>query len=337
MRKNKWILIILLLVLGNMGTSLARAASPRQMGTVSDLWLDIRVLNRPLAEVFKHLARPNDIARVEHVEDLVLLRDIDVGRKLVVFKSVAEAEHFMPLIADQVDIVGYNLEHGPANPTNEQARPVESAKRMRALADQYGLLLAFGPDHDFALSQGVEIAPYVDIFVLQVQLVQWQPNTVQDFVLPLIPQLRQANPNLQISVQVRTEGNTKDDLLAIVELVDSLRDRDNNLSLNGVSVLTSRETVANAEVLIKELQTTTRPISRPKAGQPSALGPAVGKPGAPSAAQNTALEGDSAAGPNINIPWPVVMVASLLVGAAIGGATVALICTLQKQDTRKRR
>ncbi len=238
----------------------------------------------------------------------------------------------MPLIADQVDIVGYNLEHGPANPTDEQARPVESAKRMRALADQYGLLLAFGPDHDFALSQGVEIAPYVDIFVLQVQLVQRQPNTVQDFVLPLIPQLRQANPNLQISVQVRTEGNTKDDLLAIVELVDSLRDRDNHLSLNGVSILTSRETVANAEVLIKELQTTTRPIARPKAGQPS--GPAVEKPGTPPDAQNTALEGDSEAGPNIDIPWPVVMVASLLVGAVIGGASVALIFALQKQDGR---
>jgi hypothetical protein len=51
------------------------------------------------------------------------------------------------------------------------------------------LKLALGPDHRFALSDGVALAPYVDLFVLQVQRVQTQPATVLDFVLPLVPQL----------------------------------------------------------------------------------------------------------------------------------------------------
>jgi hypothetical protein len=116
---------------------------------------------------------------------------------------------------------------------------------MHNLAQQYGLTLAFGPDHDFALSHGVAIAPYVDIFVLQVQRVQTQPATVLDFVLPLTEQLREANPDLEISVQVRTEG----DVDAIVDLIESVQG-----NLDGVSILTSPDTVDIAEALVTELR-----------------------------------------------------------------------------------
>ena len=340
MGKIKFALIMLLLLSGQAGAWSTCAAAPPPMDTVSDLWLDVRVLNPFLADLFKRLARPGDIARVENIEDLPLLRDIGVGRKLVVFKSVAEAEQFMPIVAGQVDIIGYNLEHGPANPRGEQDRPVDSARRMRELADQYGLKLAFGPDHDFALSDGVEIAPYVDIFVLQVQLAQREPRRVYEFVLPLIPKLRQANPNLEISVQVRTEGDSKEDLTAIVDLVDSLRDNNDHLSLDGVSVLTSRETVANAEMLINELHRRDWVAPRPASLQPYWNAPEGGAPGpGAGAAQNAPPAGSetgfpAAQGPQI--PWQLIMLGSLVVGAVIGGATVALIYALQKQSNRGR-
>jgi hypothetical protein len=228
---------------------------------VEDLWLDVS-LGPPLVDWFNSVARPNDIARLDNTTQLKLLDQITVGRKLLVFKSAAEAEHLLPRIADQVDIIGYNLEHSPANPAEEQADPVASVQRMRALADKYGLTLAFGPDHDFALSDGAAIAPFVDIFVLQVQRVQTKPQTVFDFVLPLIPQLRSANPNLQISIQVRTEG----DVAAIASLVASLND-----DLDGVSILTSPTTVPVAEALVEELrgQTATNP-TLPRTASPDA-------------------------------------------------------------------
>ena len=216
----------------------------QQQPQVSDMWLDVS-LGAPLIDWFNSVARPNDIARVENVSQLDLLDNVTVGRKLVVFKSAAEAERLLPEIADQVDILGYNLEHGPANPVDEQSDPVRSAQRMRALADQYGLMLAIGPDHDFALSHGAAIAPFVDIFVLQVQRVQTRPQTVLDFVLPLVPELRAANPDLQISIQVRTEG----DVVAIADVVESLKE-----NLNGVSILTSPQTTTVAEALVTELR-----------------------------------------------------------------------------------
>jgi hypothetical protein len=87
---------------------------------------------------------------------------VQVGRKLVIFKSAAEAEQYVPQIADQIDIIGYNLAHGPANPLDEQADPLAGVKRMNELARQYDLKLALGPDHRFALSDGVALAPYVE-------------------------------------------------------------------------------------------------------------------------------------------------------------------------------
>ena len=45
------------------------------------------------------------------------------SQKLVVFKSAEDAIRLLPHIHEEIDIVGYNLEHGPANPQNEQEEP----------------------------------------------------------------------------------------------------------------------------------------------------------------------------------------------------------------------
>jgi hypothetical protein len=212
--------------------------------TTSDLWIDL-LIGPPLVPLFNDTARANDIARVDHHSQIAQLAGITHGQKIVVFKSAAEAEQLLPGIADQIDIVGYNFEHGPGTPPDEQADPVDSIQRMRALADTHGLGLALGPDYRFANSHGPAMAPYVDIFVLQIQREQTNPTVVIDFIAPLVPQLRAANPALQVSAQVRTEG----DMAAIVQLLDRLLPY-----LDGVSILTSPQTVPIAEELIFRLR-----------------------------------------------------------------------------------
>lgn len=237
-------LVIALLLLGLLPPVGTQAAPPRLLGPVREMWIDMR-MGPPLVDWFNQTARPDDVARVDTWE-VQLLDRVTVGRKLVIFKSVADTEHLLPTLADQLDIIGYNLEHGPANSPGDIADPVASVQRMRELADQYGKLLALGPDHRFAESDGVAMAPYVDIFVLQVQRVQTDPATVIGFVVPLAQELRRANPDLSISVQVRTEGNVDE----IVDLIDSLKE-----SIDGVSILTSPETVDIAKELFHALRT----------------------------------------------------------------------------------
>jgi cell division septation protein DedD len=107
------------------------------------------------------------------------------------------------------------------------------------------------------------MAPYVDIFVLQVQRVQTEPETVRDFVLSMVQGLRQANPDIQVSVQVRTEG----DVIALTALLDSMKD-----SLEGVSILTSPETTDVAQALVGELRPPLPVESAP--GKPAVVEPA---------------------------------------------------------------
>jgi hypothetical protein len=191
---------------------------------------------------------------------------VPVGRRLLIFKTIEDAELFGPRLQNDIDIIGYNLEYGPANSPKEQADPLGSIRRMRELADEYGMELAVGPDHSLALEAGAIMAPYVDIFVLQVQRVQTDPFTVREFVLPMAQQLRQANPDIQISVQLRTDGDP-DQLTA---LIDSMK-----YELDGVSILTSLDTVAGAEALIHELRNPPPTLAPLATTAPNPAEPAV--------------------------------------------------------------
>jgi hypothetical protein len=320
MRKIKLVLVVSLLILGTSSTSMAQAALLQRLDllradSVRDLWLDVS-LGPPLIDWFNRVARPDDIARIEQVKQVDLLDEITVGRKLVVFKSVDEAEHYVPEIADRIDIIGYNLEHGPGYSSREQADPVDSAKRMHDLAQEYDLMLAFGPDHDFALSDGAALAPYVDIFVLQVQRVQTEPDTVVDFVLPLIRQLRQANPELEVSVQVRSEG----DVVAIVDLIDDIKD-----SLDGVSILTSPETVEITEELVTVLRMRKTVLGGPVRAQATLAATSKQGDGLTKAEATTSTQ-------------PVTMVGPVIAGAVagfIGGGLAAFWLCSRRRVTRK--
>jgi hypothetical protein len=310
--KIRLFLIACMLVSGAVPTSLVQAAPPPQAESVSDLWLDVS-LGPPLVDWFNRVARPDDIARVENVRQMDLLEEVTAGRKLVVFKSVAEAERFVPRIADQIDIIGYNLENGQGYLSKELADPLSNVKRMHDLARQYDLLLAFGPDHNLALSDGVAVAPYVDIIILQVQRVQTDPATVFKFVLPLIPQLRQANPDLEVSVQVRTEG----DILEVVDLIDALNDQ-----LDGVSILTSPETVDTAEALVAELQTREDSIPGPSA---TTIAPAEEV-----VETRTLTTASQEIGEDAGLSCPLMVVGAFVAGGLGGGVTAALICASRR-------
>ncbi len=211
---------------------------------LNSLWFDMS-MGSQLVSLYNDYAGPRDIARADHVSLVDLLDKVQAGHRLVVFKNAADVEELVPRLVGKMDIIGYNLESGPANRPDEQADPVGSIRRVRAVADQYGMQVAFGPDRAFALSHGVQMAPYADIFVLQVQRAQTEPETVRDFVVPLVAQLRQANPNLQVSVQIRTEG----DVMDLADLLLSMQG-----SIDGVSILTNDESAVVAKHLLTELR-----------------------------------------------------------------------------------
>ena len=247
--KLLWVMALLLTACTPVSAAQVQASpDPRLTG----YWLDMN-MGSQLVDVYNDYATEDDIARADHVSLADLLDKVEVGRRLVVFKTVPDIEAAMPRLADKIDIIGYNLEHGPANRPDEINDPVGSIQRVREIADQYGKEVAFGPDRSFALNYGAQMAPYTDIFVLQVQRVQTEPETVQDFVLSLVEDLRRANPNLEVSVQIRTEG----DVMALGDLIASLGD-----SIDGVSILSADDYASVAQDLLAEFRATA-PVEVP--------------------------------------------------------------------------
>jgi hypothetical protein len=227
---------------------------------------------------------------------------------------------------------------------------------MHELAHQSGKLLAIGPDRNFALNYGPQIAPYVDVFVIQVQRIQTEPDLVRAYVLPLAEELRRANPNIQITAQVRTEG----DVVALVDMLESLGE-----ALDGVSILTSPETTDIAEALVAELRSrepgptaspNVVPPTQPPAPEPTAspaTAPISSKPSpaitsspvaaalepsatprppvspAPSAAPLPTEAAPVAAAPRTNA---ALLAGTLLIGAGSGALLVALILRANRRD-----
>lgn len=196
--------------------------------------VEMGITSPEMAQYFQQHAGPDDIARVDHPNDIGLISGISVGKKMVILKSAAQIQQFMASSANALDIIGYNLEPGQTHDANELANPVAAAQAVRSIADRYGKLLAIGLTKSLANQYAVAMAPYAHLWILQVQKAQNNPQEVAAWVLPMAKALKAANPSLQIFVQIRTDSDPQ----ALRKLVDGLGTH--------VSILTQRSDVQDA-------------------------------------------------------------------------------------------
>jgi hypothetical protein len=105
--------------------------------------------------------------------------------------------------------------------------------------------LALRTNHRLAADYGVELAASVDLFMLEGQRLQGDADTLRTLMLPVIRALRQSNPNLEIGVQLRSEGSG-DHLTA---LTDSLW-----ADLDGVLISYSPTTMNLAQEFASQLR-----------------------------------------------------------------------------------
>ena len=304
--------------------AVAQAAPVREIDPrLSSLWFDMS-MGSQLVDLFNAYGGTRDIARADHVSLVDLLDKVEAGKRLVIFKNAADVEELMPRLADKLDIIGYNLESGPANRPDEQADPIGSIRRVRAVADQYGKLVAFGPDRAFALNYGAAMAPYADIFVLQVQRAQTEPALVRDFVIPLVTEIRRANPSVQVSVQIRTEG----DVVALADLILSL-----DGYVDGVSILTNDATAKVARDLLAQfrlpLAEMPGPLPTPAAAKPEGRVAVLESP-TPGARRNattslTAAEMSAPAPATGGIRSLLLLVGLSIMGVILSGLVVTVL------------
>lgn len=219
--------------------------------------VEMGITSPEMASYFQAHAGAQDIARVDHPNDIGLISGLTVGNKMAIFKTASQISQFLASNANTIDIVGYNLEPGQANDPSELANPVAAAQAVRAVATQYGKQVAIGLTHDLTLNYGAAMAPYADIWVLQIQKAQNDPRMASEFVNQMVPALMKANPALKIFVQIRTDSQPA----ALASLV-------NGFSGVHVSILTQRSDVQDAINVASQFFGQGGQVSQPANFQP---------------------------------------------------------------------
>ena len=132
------------------------------------------------------------------------------------------------------DFIEFNLERG-LSPSSDSNNVVSAMKRAADAAHAQGLKFRAIPSYPFTTQYGSQIAPYVDYYHIQAQRLQDEGiKAYSDYVRMQIANLKNANPNLLISVHVSTgQGNLPG--LSLLETikhsVDSVMDVADGVSL----------------------------------------------------------------------------------------------------------
>jgi hypothetical protein len=132
------------------------------------------------------------------------------------------------------DFIEFNLERG-LSPSSDSTDVVSAMKRAADATHAQGLKFRAIPSRSFTTQYGPQIAPYVDYYHIQAQSLQNDGIKVySDYVHIQIAKLKEANPDLLISVHLSTEqGNVQG--LSLLETmkqcVDSVMDVADGVSL----------------------------------------------------------------------------------------------------------
>lgn len=233
------------LLVGILLTACAWLSQPRQALAQSvepwtDLWFSLS-MNPAVVDWFNEVARPQDIASagLGYVD---LLDQVHSGRRQAAFESVAEAQATTPGLADRIDLVYYDLGPWPEVSAEEQEELLATVRALQQLVQTYDLGLALGLDWRVASTSGSELAPYADLIILQAQRVQDDPSLVSELIVPLVQELREAEPDLELGVQLRMG----DSLEVFAGALEALRG-----AVDGVSIGYTPVTVAQVRTLVE--------------------------------------------------------------------------------------
>jgi hypothetical protein len=127
------------------------------------------------------------------------------------------------LKARGVDIVSYDLEKENAS-SQELKDPVASVRTASETVRKNNMLFMLSPSMMITADFGTQFAPFVDIYNIQAQSLQSRPNEYNDFVEHTVRELRSANPEISISVQVSTARGSlegmKESIALVIDIVD---------------------------------------------------------------------------------------------------------------------
>ncbi len=199
--------------------------------SLSDLPIMMPVASSVIAAVFNGL-RPTDTA-ILITDSLPQPNPADVTQGQVAYatQSWADMQSGLPTFPSQSTTVVLDLEHGPHTPASEQSDIVGTTAAASAAVHASGRKLALVPDAAFTQQYAAQLAPYVDIYMVQAQRYQGNLARFDSFVARATQQVKSANPNCQVWVHIQVASQqgpvgafSPDGAMAALQSLPSLPD-----------------------------------------------------------------------------------------------------------------
>jgi hypothetical protein len=123
--------------------------------------------------------------------------------------------------------IEFNLEPD-LSPDSDNDDVVGAMKKAAQAAHQQGLEFMATPSRDYTTTYGAQIAPFADYYNIQAQSLQERGvKAYSDYVHSIVPKLKKANSNLEVTVQVSTQRDNAPGLSLLETLkgcTDSIMD-----------------------------------------------------------------------------------------------------------------
>jgi hypothetical protein len=126
------------------------------------------------------------------------------GEHGVQYFSLAEIRAKADLLKQQgVEIVSYDLE-SEGSPARDMRDPVAAVKLASSIVHNNGMKFMIAPSRALTSLYAAEFAKYVDIYSIQAQSLQSQPNEYKKYVEKIVMEITSTNPEISITAQVST-------------------------------------------------------------------------------------------------------------------------------------
>jgi hypothetical protein len=185
-------------------------------------------------EIYSQNMGSNDTARIRVLEGDVLIPEyVEAVKSLpgpagVTFKSSNEVVENAKRVKDLgFSFIELNLEPG-ISPTGDNNNVVLAFKRAAEAAHENGLTFRATPTRNYTTVYGPQIAPYIDYLNIQAQSLQEDGvSAFSNYVRTEIQKLKNANPDLIVTVQVSTNAGSAPELNVLQTMrrcIDSVMD-----------------------------------------------------------------------------------------------------------------
>jgi hypothetical protein len=186
--------------------------------TASQVPIYVQLTDQSFASAYDAVAQPSDAGLMSQ-GNFWILPLMTSGSPGGVYTAWAGAQTAFAPYASQFPWFVYNPEHWSNTPTYEQDNLVATVQQASAAIHGMGVSFILVPDQSFDQSYLSQLAPYVDIYGLQGERFENDLSKFQTVIAPEIPQVRAANPNAKVYIQVGTQYGTAQQMYDAVETV----------------------------------------------------------------------------------------------------------------------